>query len=123
VYLIFYDDACGLCHRSINWIANHDRHHRFRFAPLKGETADKHLIGSLSHLRKENSLVLFENTDSIWLRGRAVMRIIWLLGGAWRLIGWLYKMPFINVFYRIVARHRYRVSKPVKIKKDHRFLD
>lgn len=55
------------------------------------------------------SLILEENGRT-WLRGRAVLRIFWLLGGAWRWIGWLYVMPiFPDLIYRLVARMRHHV--------------
>ncbi len=87
---IFYDASCSLCQRSIAWIKARDRKKIFAFEPLKKEA---------------DSLILIEG-EKKWVRGRAVMRILWLLGGKWKLIGWLYVVPFIDLFYRLVARHR-----------------
>ena len=104
--LVFYDDACPLCKSAVRWISAHDKHHKFQIEPLETSTL---LVGSLQHLKTENSLVLIERPGGrIWLRGRAVFRIIWLLGGKWKWIGWLYAMPFIDIFYRIIARHRHK---------------
>ncbi|MBS0616151.1 MAG: DUF393 domain-containing protein [Verrucomicrobia bacterium] len=87
---IFYDASCSLCQRSVAWIKQRDKHHIFAFEPLKKET---------------DSLILVEGKKK-WIRGRAVMRILWLLGGKWKLVGWLYVVPFVDFFYRLVARHR-----------------
>ena len=39
----FYDGHCGLCHRIVRFVIQHDREQVFRFAPLQGETASKQL--------------------------------------------------------------------------------
>lgn len=106
MHLVFYDNKCRLCSRSAAWIGKHDRSNKFLLIPLEGEEANKKLRGSLFSLKKENSLILLENGKKVWLRGKAVMRILWLLGGKWRWIGWLYRCPCINLFYRMIAYHR-----------------
>lgn len=105
MHLVLYDDQCNLCKGAVRWISARDLSRKFQFEPL--ETSPL-LIGSLARLKDENSLVLVERPGGrIWLRGRAVFRILWLLGGKWKFVGWLYRMPFIDFFYRIVARHRH----------------
>ena len=36
--ILFYDDGCALCDRTVRWCLRHDRRGRLRFAPLKGST-------------------------------------------------------------------------------------
>jgi predicted DCC family thiol-disulfide oxidoreductase YuxK len=104
--IIFFDQHCPLCRRTINFLARHDKHKRFYFAPLDGTTAKKTLQ---DHLLNLNTVVLIEQPGGkIWLRGRAVFRVLWLLGGWWKLVGWLYLMPFVDLVYRFIAKHRKR---------------
>ena len=110
-HLVFFDHHCSLCQRSIRWMIRHDRKSLFMFAPLEGQTAATFLIRDLEYLKKENTLVLFENyksgTPKIWIRGKAVFRILWLFGGIWRLLGWLCFLPLgVDQVYKWVARHR-----------------
>jgi predicted DCC family thiol-disulfide oxidoreductase YuxK len=107
--IIFLDQHCPLCRRTMNFLVLHDREKRFHFAPLDGKTAEKMFLGNLAHLRTLNTVVLIEQpSGKIWLRGQAVFRVLWLLGGWWKLIGWLYAMPFVDLVYKFVAKHRKR---------------
>lgn len=127
--LVFFDSECKLCRKSVHTLIKIDTEKKLVFAPLNGKTADDKLIGKFSYLKHQNSLVLIENPHGhIWLRGRAVFRIFWLLGGKWKLIGWFYMMPFVDFFYRQVARHRHRFSskddfEALMEKERDRFLD
>jgi predicted DCC family thiol-disulfide oxidoreductase YuxK len=110
--LIFFDAECGLCQRSVRFIQSIDKKKRFAFAPLQGTTAQKKLSGRLEKLKRENTMVLLENCGStkqrVWIRGRAVFRILWLVGGAWRFAGWLYILPFgLDAVYSLIARFRH----------------
>lgn len=127
--LVFFDSECKLCRKSVVTLIKIDRDKKLVFAPLSGKTASDKLIGKLSDLKHQNSLVLIEHPHGrVWLRGRAVFRIFWLLGGKWKLIGWLHMMPWVDFFYRQIARHRHRFSskdtfKAVMEKERDRFLD
>jgi predicted DCC family thiol-disulfide oxidoreductase YuxK len=106
--IVFFDSHCPLCIRTINFLGRHaDK--KLSFAPLDGTTAENTFLGSLHYLRDLNTVILLERPHGkIWLRGRAVFRVLWLLGGWWKFIGWLYGMPFVDFFYKIVAKHRKR---------------
>lgn len=111
--LILFDRDCPLCRKSIGFIFERDAKHRFLFAPLSGKTAKE--VVKNSKLLKENTLVLLEDWRTpqkrLWIRGRGAFRILWLLGGKWRLLGWLCFVPFgIDLFYRLIAHHRHRLK-------------
>lgn len=111
-HLVFFDTECKMCRSSVGTLIKMDKHKKLLFAPLNGKTADDKFIGKLSHIKHQNSLVLIESPNGhIWLRGRAVFRILWLLGGEWKWVGWLYMMPFVDFFYRQVAKHRHRIFR------------
>ena len=106
-HLVFYDHECPRCQRAVAWISQHDRNKKFQFASLQSELAEIKLSGKLAPLRHANTVVFIESPSGrIWLRGRAIFRILWLIGGKWRLLGWLYSVPFVDLAYRFIARHR-----------------
>ena len=73
------------------------------FAPLEGITARKMLH---DHLGRSTFVLLEIPPHRKWIRGKAVFRILWLLGGKWKWIGWMHVIPFLNLFYRLVAAYR-----------------
>jgi len=114
-HLLFYDGECGLCDRAVQFVLKHDRKKEFIFAPLQGVTAVKELAQLPPELKTIDSLILLQDygtpEQEITTHGRGAMRICWLLGGWWALIGWksfLPSWPF-DVAYRFVARNRHRL--------------
>lgn len=126
-HLVFYDGKCGLCDGVVQFLLRVDSKERFVFAPLGGRHA-KRLIGEES-----SSIALVEDFEEEGkhpplFAGKAALRILWLLGGPWRLVGWVYFLPrlFYEWAYRFIARHRYRFfgkTECVIPSKSHRFID
>ena len=107
--IVFFDGVCGLCNSSVDFVLRHDHHGRLKFAPLQGETAARLLPAA----DRENlgSLVLWDD-GRMFRRSSAVIRILWRLGPAWRVLGWLIwliPLPLRNGGYRLVAASRYRL--------------
>ena len=112
-HLILFDSTCPLCRNSVSYLQRIDHEVILGFLPLSGEGARELLQEGHPELLNENTMVLIENKKTekprLWIRGRAVMRIFWLLGGKWRLIVWLCFVPFgVDAVYSFVARHRHR---------------
>jgi predicted DCC family thiol-disulfide oxidoreductase YuxK len=111
-HLILFDATCPLCQRAVQRIQRWDRQGAFFYAPLESATADK-IFQEHPELKQLDSLILLENFSMhqprIWIGGRAVLRILWLLGGWRKCIGWMAYLPFgVDWIYRLVARHRHR---------------
>lgn len=112
--LVFYDGECGLCDHVVQLLLKVDRHKRFVFAPLQGSTAAILLKDMSEEVKNADSLIFIENFQSddrkVYIYGRGAFRIAWLLGGFWRLIGWISFLPPIlyNWGYYFVARHRHQ---------------
>lgn len=111
-HLVFYDGECGFCDRSVQLLLKFDKNKLFVFAPLQGKTADKFLKNIDPDLRDVDTLILVEDYRSsnpkIFIFGKAVFRILWLLGGFWTLIGWISFLPsfLYDWGYRLVAKNR-----------------
>ena len=114
--IIFYDGECGLCRRWVQRILSRDYHHRFRFAPLQGDTARRYLVESMgtdAHaILALQTVVYLTTTGERYLRSDAVLRIANDLGRGWRLLVWLQIIPrFLrDGAYNLVVRRRKRLS-------------
>ncbi len=112
-HLILFDDTCSLCWRSVNRIRGWDRKKQFDYAPLIGKLAKQVLKAKYDKYKNANTLVLIENYErpspKIWIKGRAVMRILWLIGRWGKLVGWLAYFPLgVDQIYSFVAKRRHR---------------
>lgn len=117
--IVFYDGTCPLCNRAVRWILSVDQKRQFFFAPLEGRTAGE------KGIQEKESLVLYINSKKIFKEGKAVFRILWLLGGKYAVVGSLSFLPsfLFDGFYRLIAKYRFRLfSKKINIEKNDRFL-
>ncbi len=118
-HIVFFDSDCPLCRRAVKHILEIDVNKRFSFAPLNGETAREVLTGPQEDLTRANSLVLAEmyrSTDrKFWIKSRAILRIYWLAGDGWGLVGILSFLPgwIGDFFYNWVAAHRHQFKLQV----------
>ncbi len=112
--LVLYDGVCGLCNRSVQFILRHDRKDQFLFAQLQGELGSSIAKNHGVDPAELSTFVLvldYEGTGEIALkRGKAAFRVLWELGGWWKLIGWKWIYPswLLDPFYLLVAKNRYR---------------
>ena len=107
--ILFYDGVCGLCNRAVDFVLVRAASDLFLFAPLQGETARERL--SAEDTKTIDSIVLLEGRLS-YRRSAAVVRVLWRLGGVWKLLAgllWLIPSPLRDVGYKLVARTRYRL--------------
>jgi len=132
-HLIFFDDNCPLCRASVKRIIQIDKEKLFCFAPLIGETARSILKGKHKKLLNTNSLVLVENfankNKKYWIRSKGFFRIMWLIGGIYKMLGAFYILPafLIDWIYKMIASYRHKISKKqnnslFKPKEKKRFL-
>ncbi len=101
----------AFCQSHLSW----DKRKVFGFVPITDPVAKVFLKDRYKELKGFNTLILIENSLSsnpkIWIKGRAVMRILWLLGGLKKLlVGWLCFVPFgLDGIYEQVAKRRHRL--------------
>ena len=118
--IVFFDRLCPLCTRAVYFILSHDRKKALRFAPLQGRTADHYLKGPLAYFKNSNTLVLLEK-NKVRLRASAILRILWLIGGIYRIAILLYLLLFLlNLIYRVIAKKRrvfFSKKKPKNLSK------
>ena len=113
-HLILFDDTCPLCWRSVNRVLSWDKKRTFQFIPIRDEDSKLVLKERYRELKGSNTLILIENYrlphSRIWIRGRAVMRVLWLLGGLKKVPGALCFIPFgMDAAYTFIANRRHRL--------------
>ena len=109
--IVIYDGRCGLCHRSVRYILNHDHHDRFRFAANTSGAGRSVLArAGMSIDPPPESIVVVEN-GSIFTESDAVLAIAQKLGGIHRalVIGRVIPKCVRNWLYKRIARNRYRI--------------
>ena len=111
--LLVYDGSCGFCSRSVQFILRHERSHELLFvtrdSPL-GQELRRHF-----HLEAVESM-LWINGDEASIESSAVLRAANYVGGFWSFlatIGRLVPAPIRNWAYRLIARHRRRLSSSI----------
>ena len=112
--MVFYDGACGLCHRTVRFAIARDRDgSRFRFAALGGETF-RRLVPETARVGLPDSIVVLTPDGRLLTRSAAVIHILERIGGSWRLSGGLLSLipqGIRDLGYNGIARIRYRLFK------------
>ena len=115
--LVFYDGACGLCHRTIRFLLAEDAAGlRFRFAPLDSDEFRSACAASESGFEPgdpiPDSVLVRRPGEAMLTRAEGVLEIGHQLGGLWRLlaivVGWV-PLTILNTGYDFVARIRHRL--------------
>ena len=107
---VFYDDHCGICARSIDFVRRRDpAGRRFEFQPLGGE-AFRATIDEQTRENLPDSVVVRTADNQLLTRSAAVIHVLGRLGGPWRLLGGLMRIVprFIrDRVYDEIARQRH----------------
>jgi len=105
--IIYFDGLCNLCDGFVRFLVARDKHHRYRFASLQGETARTRLA---ERFRADDpQTVVLEEPKRFRTRSDAVIAILSGLGGLWRLSAVLRLVPrrLRDALYDHVARTRF----------------
>jgi len=108
---IFYDGHCGLCHRSVKFVAPRDDRGLFDFAPLRGEYIQQ-VVPAERRERLPDSIVVRTRGGELLTHSSAIAHILKRLGGVWGVVGWalwLIPRPIRNLGYNAVAKVRHRL--------------
>ena len=112
--MVFYDGACGLCHRTVRFAIARDRDGRyFRFAALGGR-AFRRLVPEALRRGLPDSIVVLTPDGTLLARSAAVIHILERIGGPWRLPGGLLVLVpqgLRDLGYDGIARVRHRLFR------------
>jgi len=112
--IVFYDGACGLCHRTVRFAVSRDLDgSRFRFAAL-GSEAFRRFVPAAQRAGLPDSLVVLTADGTLLARSAAVIHILERIGGPWRLLGSILELVprgIRDAGYDGVARARHRLFR------------
>lgn len=103
--LLIYDDKCLLCHSSLQFILKRDHEDQFRMTSFHSSLA-KELLDS-----KMLQTVVLIYQNQTFIKSRAVIKTLSLLGGKWKFLGvilQLFPTFLADSFYNIIAKYRYQ---------------
>lgn len=114
--LVIFDGHCGLCNRSVRWLARRDREDRLRFVAAESAKIagllERHGIGVAG---LETIWVVRDaggTAERVLSRSEAVLAVLGELPGPWpkatAALRWI-PCPLRDLGYRLVARWRYRI--------------
>ena len=103
------DAHCGLCSKGAQWIVRNDDQRRFKIIPLQSELGSA-LMHHYGLNPDDPSSWLFIENGKAYTSMDAVIRVGQYLGGfsSWLVILRIIPKPVQDVFYRFIARNRYR---------------
>ena len=109
--VVLYDGSCGLCSRSVRFIAGHDPAGRFRFAALGSDIGDEILHGARVPPLLPDSVILVQADGTVRVESDAALAILADLDGPARYVARLriVPQPLRDAVYRLIARTRYRI--------------
>ncbi|MBC7419371.1 MAG: DUF393 domain-containing protein [Bdellovibrio sp.] len=105
--IIFFDGICPLCNRFVDFVIKRDKKRHFLFASLQSEQAQKLLSPQDLGL---DSVILTED-KLVYQKSKAVLRILFALGGGWTLLALLLSIfpnGLRDIAYAWIAKNRYR---------------
>jgi predicted DCC family thiol-disulfide oxidoreductase YuxK len=112
--VVLYDGVCGLCNRLVQFLLQHDKYDRLKFASLQSDFARTALTRHGADASDLDTIQIIENygqTDErLFSRSDAILRAGKALGGFWKFasgIGGYLPKGLRDSFYRSVARNRY----------------
>lgn len=112
---VIYDEDCGVCGASVEWLRARDRRGALRFAGNLGALPE-----GVSPEETQETVVVLEEGGRKLVRARAASRLLREAGPGWWLLGQLMRAPGISwiadVAYRAFAARRHRISAALGMK-------
>lgn len=108
--IILFDGVCNFCNSSINFIIDHDPKKHFKFAPLQSDIGQEILRKFNKNTEDFDSVFLLKN-NTLYQKSEAALEITKHFSGLWKHLSIFKIFPafFLNFFYDIVAKNRYRI--------------
>lgn len=107
--VVYFDGVCNLCNGAVNFLIDHDRNKKLKFASLQSEAGEEVLRRFGLPLGEYDSFILLKN-GQLFQKSDAVLEVVRLLGSGWSLLyGFKIIPPFFRDWiYTQVAQNRYR---------------
>ncbi len=108
--IILFDGVCNLCIGSVKFIIKNDSNDVFRLAAIQSPEGQEIIKKFSIDIEKIDSIVLIKK-NKIKYRSSAVLCVLRNLNTVWRflLIFSVLPSPIRDLFYRIIAKSRYKI--------------
>ena len=114
--VLLYDGTCGFCAESVQLVLRNDRTGALRFAALDSAYG-RDVMARHPEIRNIDSVLYVapgtdDTPERVFSHSTAALRVADYLGGWWRLFSLtrVIPRPIRDAVYRLVARHRHRLS-------------
>lgn len=104
--IVFFDDQCLVCNRTVRLLIKLDKHDQLRYASLHSSASAQYL--EQVTLEDIDSIIYYNNGE-IFIYSMAVIEILKDLGFKVAFLKWIPTFIRDNI-YQIVARNRYRLN-------------
>ncbi len=108
--ILLFDGYCNLCNGLVVFVIKRDSKKRILFSPLTSDYG-KSLLEKAGLETGKSDTVVFFSEGKYFTRSLAVLKLLKILGGGWKLFYGFVVIPgFIRDFiYDIIARNRHRI--------------
>jgi len=107
--IVLFDGVCNFCNSSVNFIIDHDKNNRFKFAALQTE-AGQELLKKFDLPTKNFDSFILVDGDKYYEKSSAALRVVKEFPGLWKMLyAFIIIPPFVrNIFYNIISKNRYK---------------
>lgn len=106
--VVLFDGFCNLCNGFVNWVIDHDKSGKLKFASLQSEYG-KNVIDQFHLREKYMETIVYLDDSKVYILSEAVLRILKQTGGIYASTYYLIIIPtFIrNWVYKLISNYRY----------------
>jgi len=107
--VVLFDGICNFCNSSVNFIIDHDKKNRFKFAAIQSPAGQELMKKFNLDSMNLSTFVLVEG-GKYYTKTTAALRVAKVLGFPWNLAYIFILIPPLirNIVYNIIARYRYK---------------
>ena len=113
--MLVYDGSCAFCSRSVQFILRHERRHDLLFVTRDSEMGKQ--LRRTHGVESIESMLWIEDGRAV-AESNAVIKAAGYVGGPWSrlaILASLFPPNILNSIYKIIARHRRRLSTGVAV--------
>jgi predicted DCC family thiol-disulfide oxidoreductase YuxK len=109
MFVVLYDDACGICSQAVQWLARQQLRGEVRLVPVDSEEARR-----LAPHRPADQMAVVGPAGEVWLGGDGWIQCLGLTR-RYRMAASFLALPgvrgCVQAVYWLIARNRHRISR------------
>ena len=108
--IIFFDGVCNLCNFWVKFVIRNDPSGIFHFSSLQSKFAKNFL--EKKNIKFDFETIIFYSKGKISEESDAIVSILYIIGGFYRILSRLIKpipINFRNSIYKLISKNRYQI--------------